>query len=183
MSAVLALAQELINRRSITPNDAGCQDLLAQRLKKAGFSTESFKFGEVHNLWAHHGQGDPVLVFAGHTDVVPPGPESEWHSPPFTATIKDHHLYGRGSADMKGALAAMVVAAETFIAMHPDHPGSVAFLITSDEEGLAQDGTQKLVAELQKRQQNMTWCVVGEAASEQHIGDTIKVGRRGFIEW
>lgn len=180
-SATLQLTKELIARRSVTPEDAGCQQLLAQRLTQLGFAIEHLRFGEVDNLWAQRGSNEPLFVFAGHTDVVPTGPESDWSSPPFTPTIKDKRLYGRGTADMKGSIAAMVTACERFIAQHPDHAGSIAYLITSDEEGPAIDGTVKVVEWLQQRKQAIRWCLVGEPTSTDKVGDVIKNGRRGSL--
>ena len=180
-SATLQLTKELIARSSVTPDDAGCQALLAERLAQLGFHIEHLRFGEVDNLWARRGNSEPLFVFAGHTDVVPTGPESDWSSPPFTATLKDGLLYGRGAADMKGSIAAMLTACERFIAQHPQHQGSLAFLITSDEEGPAVDGTVKVVEWLQQRQQTIRWCLVGEPTSTAKIGDVIKNGRRGSL--
>lgn len=180
-SATLQLSKQLIARQSITPNDAGCQQLLAERLASLGFAIEPLHFGEVDNLWARRGDREPLFVFAGHTDVVPPGPESHWSSPPFTPTQKDGYLYGRGAADMKGSIAAMVTACERFIAQHPEHTGSIAFLITSDEEGPAVDGTVKVVDWLQNNKQAIRWCLVGEPTSTDKIGDVIKNGRRGSL--
>lgn len=181
LSPTVSLAQELIVRRSITPRDAGCQGLIAQRLRGLGFEIEQLGFGEVSNLWARRGQENPVFTFAGHTDVVPAGPETDWRFPPFTARIDDGMLHGRGAADMKGSLAAMVTACERFISRHPEHRGSVSLLITSDEEGEAKDGTAKVVDTLQARNQQITWCVVGEPTSHQVVGDVIKNGRRGSL--
>jgi succinyl-diaminopimelate desuccinylase len=177
----VALAQDLIRLPSVTPEDAGCQELLATRLKACGFAIKHLPLGSVKNLWARRGDSGPLLVFVGHTDVVPPGLLEDWNTPPFTPTIVDGFLYGRGAADMKGGLAAMVVAAEQFIAHYPQHRGSIAFLITSDEEGPAQDGTRKVVEYLQAHDETITWCIVGEPSSETHVGDTIKVGRRGSL--
>jgi succinyl-diaminopimelate desuccinylase len=181
MSDTLELAKALIAKPSVTPDDAGCQSLMAERLASLGFDIESLRFGEVDNLWAQHGTEAPLFVFAGHTDVVPTGPETEWQSPPFTPTINDNMLYGRGAADMKGSLAAMITACERFIAQHPDHAGSIGFLITSDEEGPAVDGTVKVVEALQQRQQQIDWCLVGEPSSTSKVGDVIKNGRRGSL--
>ena len=180
-SATLQLTKELIARSSVTPDDAGCQPMLAQKLSQLGFHIEPLRFGEVDNLWARRGNSEPLFVFAGHTDVVPTGPESDWSSPPFTPTIKDGQLFGRGAADMKGSIAAMLTACERFIARHPKHQGSIAFLITSDEEGPAVDGTVKVVEWLQQRQQAIRWCLVGEPTSTHKVGDVIKNGRRGSL--
>ncbi len=165
----------------MTPNDAGCQEILAARLQKLGFKCETMVFGEVTNLWARRGETQPVLCFAGHTDVVPPGPESEWQTDPFEPVEKDGYLYGRGSADMKSGLAAMIVALEAFVADNPDHDGSLAMLITSDEEGHARDGTLKVVETLQARDEQVDWCVLGEPTSQEQLGDTVRVGRRGSL--
>ena len=176
-----ALLCELIKRRSVTPDDAGCQELIAARLSAIGFNCESMPFGEVSNLWARRGNDGPVLCFAGHTDVVPAGPTDAWQSDPFSPTVKDGNLYGRGSADMKSGLAAMVVAAERFVARHPDHPGSLAFLITSDEEGPARDGTLEVIKALKNRGEHIDWCVLGEPSSQQTLGDIVRIGRRGSL--
>jgi succinyl-diaminopimelate desuccinylase len=181
MSATLELTQELIARASVTPSDEGCQEILASRLAGAGFEVERLRYGNVDNLWARHGQSGPVLCFAGHTDVVPTGPLEEWHSDPFKPTIRDGLLYGRGAADMKSGLAAMVTASEEFLGAHPDHRGALAFLITSDEEGPSVDGTKRVVETLRERGQRIDWCIVGEPSSEHRIGDTIKIGRRGSL--
>jgi succinyl-diaminopimelate desuccinylase len=177
----IRLASELIRRVSVTPEDAGCQTLIAEILTRAGFSVESMRFGEVDNLWAQHGQGEPSLVFAGHTDVVPPGPELEWRVPPFEARIEDGMLKGRGAADMKGSLAAMIAAAVRFVETHPEHPGSIGFLLTSDEEGAADDGTRKVMQALSERGERFRYCVVGEPSSSARLGDTVRVGRRGSL--
>jgi len=177
----LDLAQELIRRRSVTPEDGGCQELIARRLAEAGFKCEPMRFGEVHNLWARRGQANPLLCFAGHTDVVPTGPLSEWHSDPFTPTQRDGKLYGRGAADMKSSIAAFVVATESFVKERPGHTGSIAFLLTSDEEGPAVDGTVKVVEALKKRGETMDYCIVGEPTSVDALGDTLKNGRRGSL--
>jgi succinyl-diaminopimelate desuccinylase len=181
MSPTLALTLDLIRCPSVTPVDANCQELMIQRLEKIGFMVERLRFGEVDNFWARRGTTAPVLAFAGHTDVVPTGTLSAWHSEPFCPEIRDGVLYGRGAADMKGSLAAMVVACENFVAQHPNHQGSIAFLITSDEEGVAKDGTVKVVEHLEARQEKMTWCLVGEPSSSKAIGDVIKNGRRGSL--
>ncbi|MGH8530628.1 MAG: succinyl-diaminopimelate desuccinylase [Nevskiales bacterium] len=178
---VLELAQELIGRRSLTPQDGGCQQLMAQRLRVAGFEIEFLNFGEVTNLWARRGKTAPLLVFAGHTDVVPTGPLAQWQSDPFEPSVRDGYLFGRGAADMKSSLAAMVVAAETFVASHPQHGGSIGLLITSDEEGIALDGTQRVVETLSARAEKISYCVVGEPSSRERLGDTMKNGRRGSL--
>ena len=181
MSDTLELAKQLVARASVTPEDAGCQALMAERLRAIGFDVEDLPFGEVSNFWARRGEQGPVLAFAGHTDVVPPGPREQWHSDPFQPEVRDGCLYGRGSADMKGSLAAMVTACEAFVARHPDHRGSIAFLITSDEEGPSVNGTVKVVEHLQARGERIDWCLVGEPSSSRVVGDTIKNGRRGSL--
>ncbi len=181
MSPTLELAQALIARASVTPEDAGCQRLLAKRLEKLGFLVEHLRFGEVDNLWARRGSTAPLFAFAGHTDVVPPGPLEAWDTDPFTPTLKDGELYGRGAADMKSSIAAMVTACERFVAAHPDHNGSIAFLITSDEEGPSINGTVKVVQQLEARGEKIDWCLVGEPSSRQQTGDVIKNGRRGSL--
>jgi succinyl-diaminopimelate desuccinylase len=178
---VLSLLFDLIRRRSVTPDDAGCQDVLADRLGKLGFACETMVFGDVTNLWARRGTDSPLFCFAGHTDVVPPGDLGEWQSDPFEPDVRDGHVYGRGSADMKSGLAAMVVAVERFLEDHPDHPGSIAFLITSDEEGRARDGTLKVVEALQAREEKIDWCVIGEPSSHAELGDVVRIGRRGSL--
>lgn len=180
-SATLSLAKALIDQRSVTPEDADCQQLMMDRLRAIGFTNEPLNFGDVKNFWARRGNTDPVLAFAGHTDVVPTGPESQWNNPPFSAKIIDGMLHGRGAADMKGSLAAMVTACERFVNKHPDHKGSIAFLITSDEEGPAFDGTVKVVETLEQRNEKITWCLVGEPSSTHKVGDVIKNGRRGSL--
>jgi succinyl-diaminopimelate desuccinylase len=177
----LELAKELIGRRSLTPQDGGCQALLAQRLQRAGFRCEAMRFGEVDNLWARRGSGHPVVCFAGHTDVVPTGPLSEWHSDPFVPTIREGKLFGRGAADMKSSIAAFVVAAERFVAERPDHAGSLALLITSDEEGPSVDGTARVVERLKARNELIDYCIVGEPSSVDTLGDMLKIGRRGSL--
>jgi succinyl-diaminopimelate desuccinylase len=177
----LNLLFDLIRRRSITPEDAGCQDLIASRLTKLGFDCETMRFGEVTNLWARRGTGSPVFCFAGHTDVVPPGDVGDWQSDPFEPDIRGEHVYGRGSADMKSGLAAMVVAVEKFLEDHPQHPGSIAFLITSDEEGRARDGTLKVMEALAERGEEIDWCVIGEPSSHAELGDVVRIGRRGSL--
>ena len=181
MGAVLELTKELIACPSITPNDAGCQQIIAARLSKIGFKVEHLRFGPVDNLWARYGTESPLLVFGGHTDVVPPGPKEQWHSDPFTPVIKDGYLYGRGAADMKSGLAAMVVATEQFLGAAPRISGSLAFLITSDEEGPSVDGTVKVMEMLAKRAEKIDWCVLGEPSSLLKFGDTIRHGRRGSL--
>lgn len=181
MSEALDLTRDLIARRSVTPADEGCQKLMADRLIRVGFTVEPLSFGNVTNLWARRGRAAPLLCFAGHTDVVPTGPLEEWQSDPFVPTIRDGVLYGRGAADMKSGLAAMVTATEEFIGAHPDHRGSLAFLITSDEEGPSVDGTRRVAEALSARGERIDWCVIGEPSSETSVGDTIKVGRRGSL--
>ena len=181
MQGALELAQDLIRRRSVTPEDAGCQDLVAARLAAAGFSCEPMRFGDVSNLWARRGTGRPLLCFAGHTDVVPTGPLSEWHSDPFVPAIRDRKLFGRGAADMKSSIAAFVIATEFFLKERPNHSGSIALLLTSDEEGPAVDGTAKVVNVLKERGVTMDYCVVGEPTSVDALGDTLKNGRRGSL--
>lgn len=181
LSPTLQLTIDLMQRRSVTPHDDGCQHLMMQRLAAIGFATVPLRFGDVDNFWAMRGAEGPILCFAGHTDVVPSGPEQQWSHPPFTPEIIDGKLFGRGAADMKGSLAAMVTACERFIAANPNHPGRLAFLITSDEEGIAVDGTVKVVEWLEQRGEKITWCVVGEPSSSQRVGDAIKNGRRGSL--
>ncbi len=180
-SATFELARELISRPSITPNDAGCQEILRQRLARAGFKAEPMRRGEVDNLWARRGSRAPLICFAGHTDVVPAGPLDQWQSEPFTPTVRDGMLYGRGAADMKSSLAAFVTAIEGFLSEHPDHPGSIALLITSDEEGAAVDGTARVVDALRARGEKIDYCIVGEPSSATTLGDTMKNGRRGSL--
>jgi succinyl-diaminopimelate desuccinylase len=180
-SPEIDLLCELISRPSVTPDDAGCQQLMIERLTAAGFVCETLVYGDVTNLWARRGSTAPVLCFAGHTDVVPPGDVSEWSSEPFVPTFKDGLLYGRGSADMKSGLAAMIVAIEEFVASNPNHPGSLALLITSDEEGRARDGTLKVVEALQSRGEHIDWCILGEPSSQNKLADLIRVGRRGSL--
>lgn len=180
-SPTLSLAKELIARESVTPEDAGCQRLLAGRLQQAGFHIEHLRFGKVDNLWARSGAQPPLFVFAGHTDVVPTGPRAQWKSNPFEPAVRDGKLYGRGAADMKGSLAAMVVATEQFLRQHPRHRGSIGFLLTSDEEGPAVDGTVKVVEHLLARGERIDWCLVGEPTCTSRVGDTIKNGRRGSL--
>jgi succinyl-diaminopimelate desuccinylase len=180
-SSTLELARKLIARPSVTPHDAGCQDIIVEHLEPLGFIAERLRFGEVDNLWLRRGRGRPLLVFAGHTDVVPPGPPELWDSPPFDPELRDGYLYGRGAADMKGSLAAMISACEAFAAAHPEHPGSFALLLTSDEEGPAKDGTARVVETLQGRGEKIDWCLVGEPSSHTRLGDVIKNGRRGSL--
>ena len=181
MSEVLDLACDLIARPSVTPDDAGCQALLAARLARAGFACESLRFGAVENLWATHGSGAPVLVLLGHTDVVPPGPREAWASDPFVPEIRDGVLYGRGAADMKGSVAAFVVAAERFVAAHPGHAGTLAVLLTADEEGDAIDGVRKVAEHFRETGQRIDWCITGEPSSTAKLGDLLRVGRRGSL--
>lgn len=181
MNDVVALTCDLIARASVTPEDAGCQALLAGRLERAGFHCEHLRLGEVDNLWATHGQGAPVLVLLGHTDVVPTGPISAWTSDPFDPQIREGVLYGRGAADMKGSVAAFVVAAEQFVAAHPDHPGTLAVLLTSDEEGDAIDGVRRVADIFRERGQAIDWCITGEPSSTAVLGDLLRVGRRGSL--
>ncbi len=178
-SDTLRLTQDLIARPSVTPADLGCQQLMMQRLASVGFRNEPLNYGSVENFWSVHGSGGPVLCFAGHTDVVPTGPLEEWKTDPFKPTIRDGRLYGRGAADMKSGLAAMVTAAQAFVSECPGHRGTIAFLITSDEEGPSVDGTKRVVEALRVRGQPIDWCIVGEPSSENRVGDTIKIGRRG----
>jgi len=177
----IELLCELIRRPSVTPDDAGCQELLIARLEAAGFTCESMPFSDVTNLWARRGSDAPVLCFAGHTDVVPPGAADDWESDPFEAEFRAGNLYGRGAADMKGSLAAMIVAIERFVAAHPDHHGSIALLITSDEEGVARNGTLKVIETLGRRDENIDWCVIGEPSSHLSLADVVRVGRRGSL--
>jgi len=180
-NSTLELAQELIARRSLTPDDAGCQEILIERLEKLGFKIEKMRFGNVENFWARRGTTAPLVCFAGHTDVVSTGPVEKWHSDPFIPTIRDGMLFGRGAADMKTSLAAFITAIEAFVAVHPDHAGSIALLITSDEEGVAVDGTVKVVEALQARGEKMDYCIVGEPTCVTQLGDTLKNGRRGSL--
>jgi len=181
MTATLELAKNLIARRSLTPDDAGCQEILIERLEKLGLKIEKMRFGNVDNFWARRGAASPLVVFAGHTDVVPTGPLEQWLSEPFTPTIRDGMLYGRGSADMKTSIAAFIVALEEFLPLHPDFKGSIGLLITSDEEGVAVDGTVKVVEALKARNELMDYCIVGEPTSNKKVGDMIKNGRRGSL--
>lgn len=181
LSPTLQLTLDLIREPSVTPHDADCQTLMIRRLEAIGFRVERLRFGDVDNFWARRGEDGPVFCFAGHTDVVPTGPVEQWTVPPFEPRIEDGILTGRGAADMKGSLAAMVVACERFVLTHPDHRGSIAFLITSDEEGVAVDGTVRVVETLEARNEKITWCLVGEPSSTTQVGDVIKNGRRGSL--
>jgi succinyl-diaminopimelate desuccinylase len=181
MPDTLQLTQALIACPSVSPTDGGCQALMTLRLAASGFAVEPMRFGPVDNFWATHGRGEPVFCFAGHTDVVPTGPLDEWGTDPFEPVIKDGILYGRGAADMKSGLAAMLTAGEEFVGAHPKHRGTLAFLITSDEEGPSVDGTRRVVEVLRERNQTIDWCLVGEPSSEHQLGDTIKIGRRGSL--
>lgn len=181
MNETLTLLKKLIACRSITPHDAGCQDILISRLQSAGFHIERLPFENVENFWAWHGDSQPTLIFAGHTDVVPPGDESQWTASPFEPVEKDGYLYGRGSVDMKSGLSAMAIAAINFVQQNPDHPGTIGFIVTSDEEGPALHGTQRVVSELQKKGFSFHYCIVGEATSNHQLGDAIKIGRRGSL--
>ncbi|HRD66001.1 MAG TPA: succinyl-diaminopimelate desuccinylase [Candidatus Competibacter sp.] len=181
MSTTLDLALDLIRRPSVTPDDADCQETMIARLQTIGFRVERLRFGDVENFWARFGDREPLFAFAGHTDVVPPGPLDRWQSPPFVPTIRDGYLYGRGTADMKSSLAAMITACERFLATHPQPRGSIALLITSDEEGAAVDGTVKVVERLEARGEKIRWCLVGEPSCVAQLGDTIKNGRRGSL--
>ncbi|HEX6834366.1 MAG TPA: succinyl-diaminopimelate desuccinylase, partial [Rudaea sp.] len=182
MSAVLDLSCELIRRRSLTPDDAGCQTLLAQRLRASGFTIETLRFGAVDNLWATHGSGAPVIVFLGHTDVVPSGPQAQWTSAPFEPAIRDGRLYGRGAADMKSGVAAMTLALEELAHAFPQHRGTLALLLTSDEEGPTNDdGVRRVIDEFRRRGQHIDYCIVGEPSSAEHLGDVVRVGRRGSL--
>ena len=175
------LLSELISRKSITPNDSGCQEIISKRLASIGFNCEQMVFGDVTNLWARRGDEKPVLCFAGHTDVVPPGPRVEWKSDPFIPTISEGNLYGRGAADMKSGVAAMVIAVENFFSKHSNYKGSIAFLITSDEEGVAELGTKKVIQTLLTRKETIDYCMIGEPTSSTTLADTIRIGRRGSL--
>jgi len=181
MSETLTLLKDLVSRESVTPKDAGCQDVLVERLSKLGFKEERLDFDDTQNIWLRRGEEKPLLTFLGHTDVVPPGPLDRWDSPPFEPTIRDGKLYGRGTADMKGGVACFVTALERFIADHPDHKGSIAMMMTSDEEGIATNGVVKVVEVLEKRNEKIDWCLVGEPSSDKKLGDVIRVGRRGSL--
>jgi succinyl-diaminopimelate desuccinylase len=180
-SSTVELTIELMRRPSITPNEAGCLHLIAERLTAFGFNNEWLSFGEVQNLWSRRGHAKPLLVFAGHVDVVPTGPVEKWRYDPFQPTIEDGYLYGRGASDMKSGVAAMVTAAERFVTAHPEHAGSIAFLLTSDEEGVATHGTVKVVETLMNRGETIDWCMVGEPSSKEKLGDILKNGRRGSL--
>jgi succinyl-diaminopimelate desuccinylase len=181
MSIVQKLTSELICRASVTPEDDGCQILIADRLEKRGFKATYLRFDDVDNLWITHGNSSPLFVFAGHTDVVPTGPLEDWNSDPFLADIRDGYLYGRGAADMKGGIAAMVTAAEQFVQKYPEHQGTIAFLITSDEEGPAINGTRKVIEYLNDNNIKIDWCIVGEPSSDKQLADVIRIGRRGSL--
>ncbi|MFT6992923.1 MAG: succinyl-diaminopimelate desuccinylase [Paraglaciecola sp.] len=181
MSRTLDLTKNLINRKSVTPEDAGCQDMMANILTPLGFEIEDLTFADTKNIWARRGTEEPLFCFAGHTDVVPSGPEKNWQTPPFEATEKDGYIHGRGAADMKGSLAAMLVATENFVKANPLHKGSIAFLITSDEEGPFINGTTKVIDTLEARNEKITWCLVGEPSSTNEVGDVVKNGRRGSL--
>lgn len=181
MSDVVDLAATLIRRVSVTPDDAGCQTLITERLQRAGFHCERLRFGAVENLWATHGDGGPVFAFLGHTDVVPTGPVAQWASDPFGPEIRDGMLYGRGAADMKGSVAAFVIALEAFVAAHPAHPGTIALLLTSDEEGDAIDGVRRVAEAFRARGTRIDACLVGEPSSQATLGDVVRVGRRGSL--
>jgi len=181
MSATLELLKDLIGRASVTPKDEGCQDVLAARLTPLGFNEERLNFADTQNIWLRRGNAKPLFVFLGHTDVVPTGPLEAWQSPPFEPTIRDGRLYGRGAADMKGSIAAFTTALERFLARHPEHEGSIAIMMTSDEEGIATHGVVKVVEVLEARGEKIDWCLVGEPSSDKRIGDVIRVGRRGSL--
>lgn len=181
MSETLSLLKDLISRQSVTPEDAGCQDVLSERLAKKGFKQERLNFNDTQNIWLKQGNAKPLLVFLGHTDVVPPGDLKHWDSPPFEPTIRDGKLYGRGVADMKGGIACFITAVERFISKHPNYHGSIAIMLTSDEEGIATNGIVKVIEVLEKRNEKIDWCLVGEPSSQQKIGDCIRVGRRGSL--
>ncbi|MGI9228819.1 MAG: succinyl-diaminopimelate desuccinylase [Gammaproteobacteria bacterium] len=178
---IIELAKQLIARASVTPEDAGCQQLIAEQLEACGFTANLMRFEEVDNVWLTHGQGSPVLTFLGHTDVVPAGPLDEWQGEPFQPQERDGMLYGRGAADMKGSVAAMTVAMQRFVTAHPQHKGTLSMLLTSDEEGRATNGTRRVVEHLQENNLQIDWCLVGEPSSQEHLGDVIKVGRRGSL--
>lgn len=177
----IELTKELIRRASITPDDAGCQDLIAERLTRSGFNATRLRYNQVDNLWLQHGEGQPVFMMLGHTDVVPAGPVEDWNTDPFSATIEDGMIFGRGAADMKGSVAAIVTTLERFVQQHPDHKGSLCLLLTSDEEGKAIDGTRKVIDYLDQQNIKIDWCLVGEPTAQKQVGDTIKIGRRGTL--
>lgn len=181
MKNTLELLKDLIRRQSVTPEDAGCQDLIKQRLNALGFGSERMDFADTQNIWLRRGATSPLFTFLGHTDVVPPGPLDAWMSPPFEPTTRDGKLYGRGTADMKGSIAAFVTALERFIAIHPNHKGSIAVMLTSDEEGIATHGIVKVIDVLERRGEKIDWCLVGEPSSSKRVGDVIRVGRRGSL--
>ncbi len=181
MSETLELLKDLISRESVTPEDAGCQDLLAERLAKLSFKEERLDFNDTQNIWLRRGQAKPLFTFLGHTDVVPPGPLEAWLSPPFVPTIRDGKLYGRGAADMKGGIACFLIAVERFVSKYPDHQGSIAVMLTSDEEGIATNGVVKVMEVLEQRHEKIDWCLVGEPSSDKKMGDLIRVGRRGSL--
>jgi succinyl-diaminopimelate desuccinylase len=181
MSATLKLLQQLVSRASVTPNDAGCQDIIAERLKPSGFIDERLNFEDTQNIWLKRGNTKPLFCFLGHTDVVPPGDLSTWKFPPFETVIHENQLYGRGAADMKGGIAAFVTAVERFCIRYPNHQGSIALMLTSDEEGIASNGVVKVIEVLEQRKEKIDWCLVGEPSSDKQIGDVIRVGRRGSL--
>lgn len=181
MSETLKLAMELIAKSSVTPEDAGCMELIVEQLVPLGFVPEFLDFGDTRNLWLRRGTGQPLFVFLGHTDVVPPGPLAAWTFPPFEPHVREGKLYGRGAADMKGSIAAFTIACRRFVTQHPNHPGSIALLLTSDEEGSAENGVVKVVEILKVRDEKIDWCLVGEPSSEERLGDVIKIGRRGSL--
>ena len=181
MSDTLKLTTELINRKTLTPDDNGCQKLIAERLNKNGFSAEYLRFDDVDNLWVTHGNSEPLFVFAGHTDTVPVGPIEKWNTDPFKAEIKEGYLYGRGAADMKSGIAAMVTAAERYVQKNPNHNGTIAFLITSDEEGPSINGTRRVIDNLNEKKIKINWCVLGEPSSDKQLADVIRIGRRGSL--
>jgi len=181
MTETLGLLKDLISRESVTPEDAGCQDLLAQQLEPYGFRREQLNFAEVRNIWLKRGQDSPLFVFLGHTDVVPTGPLEYWDSPPFEPTIRESRLYGRGAADMKGGIACFITAVKRFVSRYPDHQGSIALMITSDEEGPSINGVVKVIEVLEQRQEKIDWCLVGEPSSDRRLADVIRVGRRGSL--
>ena len=181
MSATLELVKQLIAKASVTPNDAECQLIISEYLQTSEFEAEFIQFEDVSNLWLRRGDETPLLVFAGHTDVVPTGPIEQWHTSPFTPTVNGNRLYGRGAADMKSSIAAMMIASKNFVTAHPNHNGSIAFLLTSDEEGPAVNGTVKVIEKLEARNEKIDWCIVGEPSSTKKLGDTLKIGRRGSL--